>query len=86
MNKPLPWMLEYPTVATVSIASFETLAAWDTHLPEPTSDVERTVRRRISARMAVLWRGEVQRVAPDVDAALKKIEEKVAELLRRAGR
>jgi hypothetical protein len=62
-------MLIYPSVADVSKASNETCFAWHEHLPKPQTDVERTVRRRLSARMQEWLREEASDIAAIVDDA-----------------
>lgn len=63
------WQTTYPTVADIGISSFDTLAQWHECLPAPQTDVERTVRRRLSARMEHLAREQ----APEVMGKLHKI-------------
>lgn len=45
------WKTEYPTLATVNEAALMTLDEWDKYLPAPETDVQRTIRRRIKAKM-----------------------------------
>lgn len=66
-SKPEPWMLVYPTIDTVAQASKETCASWAAHLPKPQTDVERTVRRRISARVDDWLRQEAPDFAQRLD-------------------
>lgn len=65
------WQKTYPTVADIGIANFDTLAQWHEHLPAAQTDVERTVRRRLSARLEVLAREQ----APEVMGKLDSIHE-----------
>jgi hypothetical protein len=77
----LPWMKEYPTVADVAKAAAVTLAAWDQHLPAPQTDVQRTVRARISRQLATLTREELQNKHPDL---LKRFDD-ILDSLAKAG-
>lgn len=86
METPLPWMQEYPTVAAVASASFETLCVWNKHLRAPATDVERTVRRRITARMDAEWRDELAKQAPGLASQLKVLDEAFAKLFGKVPR
>ena len=44
----MSWRTTYPTVATVSKASLESLTIWRNELPKPQTDVQKTVARRIA--------------------------------------
>lgn len=46
----MSWRTTYPTVATVSEASLESLTIWRNELPKPQTDVQKTVARRIATR------------------------------------
>lgn len=70
----------YPTIATVNHASMITLHEWDKALSAPQTDVERTVRRKITARLFEMAGQEVRQQAPgiaerfnDISAAYEKI-------------
>lgn len=58
------WMTTYPTVGTLMSASLNTLISWDEHLPDPTNDVERTVRRKIAKRIETMLFEEVKEKEP----------------------
>jgi hypothetical protein len=73
MTKPLPWMLIYPSVADVAKASNETCFAWHEHLPKPQTDVERTVRRRLSARMYDWMKEEAPEFADTINDLYARI-------------
>lgn len=45
-------MSNFPTVANVQAADLETLRYWRKHLETPSTDVERTVIKRIDRRIA----------------------------------
>lgn len=68
-----PWMTQYPTVATVAEAGFATLLAWREHLPAAQTDVERTVRRRIQARIQVVGLRDIRRECPEAADNFEKI-------------
>lgn len=72
----MTWQTEYPSVATVAIASFRTLATWDENLPAPQTDVEVTVRRRIKRRMAELAPAELRREDPALGAQYDRVMSK----------
>lgn len=44
--------MNYPTMEDVLCADQDELQRWQTSLPKPQRDVERTVRRRIAKRLA----------------------------------
>lgn len=60
------WRRTYPALATVAAASFETLCAWRENLPEPQTDVQRTLLRRLNARRDELMAKLVREKAPDI--------------------
>lgn len=60
------WKTIYPTVADVKAASIGTLSVWDRHLPDPQTDVQRTVRRRIKRRLIEHAGAECREKAPEV--------------------
>lgn len=62
----MDWKTEYPTIATINQASFETLLTWDECLPPPQTDVERTVSRRIEKRLFDMAGSQVREKAPDI--------------------
>ena len=62
----MDWTKTYPALATVMVASFETLCTWHDNLPAPQTDVERTVMRRLLARRDELLRQQVRERAPDI--------------------
>jgi hypothetical protein len=41
------WKNEYPTLAMVDEASFNTISEWITNLPKPQTDAQRTVHRHL---------------------------------------
>jgi len=73
------WALRYPTVGDVAKASLETLRQYDTNLPKPTTDVERTVRKRITRRIGDMMDRQVREQAPDVAEAFNRIFDKLAD-------
>lgn len=74
------WATMYPSVAAVAEASFSTLAAWHAHLPEPQTDVERTVRRRIASRFEKEGMKELEATAPNIAKKLRDIQDSMAKL------
>lgn len=60
------WQTTYPTLETVMLAGFKTLATWDDSLPAPQTDVERTIRRRIKAQKQATAAAEMTRTAPEL--------------------
>lgn len=79
------WKTTYPTVGTVMEAGFITLDAWNENLPDPQTDVERTVRRRITSQMAKLAMAEVRERAPSVAEKIDNALDKLEEILRPYG-
>jgi hypothetical protein len=73
------WAQRYPTVGAVAKASLETLRQYDTNLPEPTTDVERTVRKRITRRIDDMTAQQVREQSPDVADAFNRIFDKLAD-------
>lgn len=67
------WKQIYPTVAAAQGANFETVCAWCDNLPQPQTDVERAVMRRLQARREQLGRAEVRRLAPGLADQLNSI-------------
>lgn len=61
-----PWMLTWPTCATVAESGLMTLDSWATHLPAPQTDVERAVLRRIVKRRAELAMAQLRQEAPEI--------------------
>lgn len=60
----MSWKTTYPTIADVKTASHITLEEWSLNLPNPTDDVQRSVRRKINERMFQMSAAEVRRVDP----------------------
>lgn len=60
------WQETYPTLEAVMAASLQTLCTWCDRLPQPQTDVERTVLRRLNARKDELFRQQVREKAPDI--------------------
>ena len=79
------WQTTYPTVGTVMEASFETLQTWDEHLPDPNTDVQRTVRSRIVRQMKVLAIAEMRKVNPEFADKYEATMQKAIDLLKRIG-
>lgn len=73
----MDWTKTYPALATVMVASFETLCTWHDNLPAPQTDVERTVMRRLLARRDELLRKQVRERAPDIAAKFNDIIDKM---------
>lgn len=73
----MDWKTTYPALATVMVASLETLQTWLTSLPAPQTDVERTVMRRLLARRDELLRQQVRERAPDIAAKFNDIIDKM---------
>lgn len=73
----MDWTKTYPALATVMVASFETLCTWHDNLPAPQTDVERTVLRRLKARRDELLRQQVRERAPDIAAKFNDIIDKM---------
>jgi hypothetical protein len=73
----MDWTKTYPALATVMVASFETLCTWHDNLPAPQTDVERTVYRRLLARRDELLRKQVRERAPDIAAKFNDIIDKM---------
>lgn len=69
----MDWTKTYPALATVMVASFETLCTWHDSLPAPQTDVERTVLRRLKARRDQLLGQQVRERAPDIAAKFNDI-------------
>jgi len=67
------WQTTYPTLATVMEASFETLCTWAESLPVPTTDVERTVLRRLIARRHEMAAAQLREKAPHIADQLNDI-------------
>lgn len=62
----MDWKTTYPTVADVKEASMDTLLEWDKHLPEPETDVQRTVQKRIERRLMEHTGNECREKAPEI--------------------
>lgn len=77
----MDWTKTYPALATVMVASFETLRTWHDNLPAPQTDVERTVMRRLLARREELLRRQVRERAPDIATKFNDIIDR----MQRAG-
>jgi hypothetical protein len=73
----MDWTKTYPALATVMVASFETLCTWHDNLPAPQTDVERTVMRRLLVRRDELLRQQVRERAPDIAAKFNDIIDKM---------
>lgn len=71
------WMTTYPTIATVMLARFATLQQWDENLPPAQTDVERTVRRRITKQMDVTAGQELRRSSPELADKWNKVMDDV---------
>lgn len=71
---------DYPTVATVTDASMATLTDWDKTLPAPTNDVQRTVRRKITARLLELAGQAVRDQAPSIAERFNDIADMVEKI------
>lgn len=62
----MTWQTEYPTIATVNHAHEQTLQTWSDNLPAPQTDVERTIRKRIDAKLFEISAKVIREKAPDV--------------------
>lgn len=62
----MTWQTEYPTLEMVNGAAFSTLQTWNSDLPPPQTDVERTIRRRIGKQLFERAAEEVREKAPDI--------------------
>jgi hypothetical protein len=62
----MSWQTEYPTLAMVNSASLQTLQTWDSSLPPPQTDVERTIRRRIKKAQLERAAEEVREKSPSI--------------------
>lgn len=69
----MTWETTYPTLATVKSASFDTLLTWDRKLPKPQTDVELTVRKRITQRLFELAGKECKQHNPEIAEQWNKI-------------
>ncbi len=71
----MSWGGEYPTVAMVARASYETLCTWEEGLPKPVTDVQRTVSRRITLRLFETGDAKLREEAPEVAAKWDELQE-----------
>jgi hypothetical protein len=76
----MDWQTEYPTVAMVSGAAFNTLQSWDEKLPQAQTDVERAVRRRIKKALFERAGEEVRAKSPEIADKWNDIMERVERL------
>jgi hypothetical protein len=79
------WQTQYPTLEMVNSASFQTLQTWDANLPEPQTDVERTIRRRISKAQFERAAEEARQKAPSVADKWNDIMDGLERITGRAG-
>lgn len=69
----MDWKKTYPTLETMMLASFETLCEWDTNLPPPQTDVERTLMRRLRVRQNELGMRKMKTEAPELHEKIEDI-------------
>lgn len=79
----MDWRKIYPTMEAVQAANLDTVATWLEHLPAAQTDVERTVRRRLQARLDREGMAALRKERPDIAA---KLEELTAMVERAIGR
>jgi hypothetical protein len=60
------WKTTYPILADVKTASLSTLLEWEAHLPEPRTDVERTIYKRIVAKAIAGTGKEIRQTDPEL--------------------
>lgn len=73
----MTWEHSYPTLAMVNSAAFATLQTWDKSLAAPQTDVERTIRRRITKQLFERAAEEVREKAPHIAAKWNDIMDKL---------
>lgn len=76
----MEWQKEYPNLATVMAASFETLGTWRENLPQPQTDVERTVLRRLTQRWEELGAVKLREQAPEIADKMNDLAAKMERL------
>lgn len=69
----MTWQNTYPTLATAMAASFDTLMTWCENLPQPQTDVERTVMRRIIQRRDELAADELRANHPKIADTMNQL-------------
>jgi hypothetical protein len=72
----MDWKTTYPTMEAVNAAACSTLYEWDKNLPEPQTDVERTIKRRIKAKWEAMGRAEIKEKHPDIAGMMNDIIDK----------
>jgi hypothetical protein len=74
----MDWRTTYPTLATVNEAAWQTLDTWARDLPPPTTDVERTIARRIRVQLGARVGDAVRQAgAPEIASAWNDIIDKL---------
>lgn len=73
--KPKQWQTEYPTLAAVQEAAFQTLDTWCECLPRPQTDVERTVWRRLHQIRQERAAEELRKSSPNTADTMNQLYE-----------
>lgn len=73
----MTWQTTYPTIETLQLANLTTIETWCKHLPPPQTDVERTVHRRLKARLDQLAGEELRRERPDIADSLNALSDTI---------
>lgn len=73
--KAQQWQTEYPTLATVQEAAFQTLDTWCECLPHPQTDVERCVWRRLHALRDQRAGEQVREASPEIADKMNRVRE-----------
>lgn len=76
----MEWQKTYPNLATAMAASFETIGTWLDNLPQPQTDVERTVLKRLNARYEELGAVKVREQAPHIADKMNDLAETMERL------
>lgn len=75
------WQTSYPTLAQVQEAHWQTLDTWCEKLPQPQTDVERTVYRRIHKLRHERVGQEVRKSSPEFADKWNDILGRMAEVV-----
>lgn len=76
----MTWQTTYPSLATVMDAGLQTINTWREQLPEPTTDVQRTIQRRLQQRQMDLMRLQLKTDHPEISQKFEDLQSRLTSL------
>jgi hypothetical protein len=80
----MDWRTTYPSIEALGLANFETLNTWVENLPDPQTDVQRTVWRRLGTARQEAMVKELRKASPEVADKYEDVIERFRALIKKA--